>query len=47
MVNINITIPDTLHKKLKIAAAIQETTLKELIIQTLEEHVQTKKGERP
>lgn len=37
MVNINITIPETLHKDLKIAAAIEETTIKDLIITALEQ----------
>ena len=39
MVNINISIPDELHKELKIAAAINDTTLKDLIIKTLESYI--------
>jgi len=42
MVNVNIEIPDEIHKKLKIAAAIKEKSLKELIIKTLEENVKEK-----
>jgi len=37
MVNINIAIPDELHKKIKLEAVKKETTLKELIIKYLEE----------
>jgi len=36
MVNINIEIPDELHKRAKVAAALAEKTLKQLIIETLE-----------
>lgn len=36
MVNINIHIPDELHKKLKIEAVKQDSTLKDLIINVLE-----------
>lgn len=39
MVNINITIPDELHKELKIAAAMNDTSLKNLIIETLELYI--------
>ncbi|MBU1976122.1 MAG: type II toxin-antitoxin system HicB family antitoxin [Nanoarchaeota archaeon] len=42
MVNINITIPDELHKKLKVEAAIQEITLKELVISVAERESQKK-----
>jgi len=36
MVNINIEIPDELHKRLKIASLLHDATLKEYIITTLE-----------
>ncbi|MEM3374202.1 MAG: hypothetical protein QXE31_03185 [Candidatus Woesearchaeota archaeon] len=39
MTNINIEIPDELHKKLKIQCAIEEKTLKEYIVNVLEEKV--------
>ncbi len=40
MTNINIEIPDELHKKLKIQCAVEETTLKDYIVITLEEKLQ-------
>jgi hypothetical protein len=36
-VNINIAIPEELHKKLKLAAIINNLTLKDFIIKSLEE----------
>ena len=39
MVNINIQIPDDLHKKLKLEAINKDTTLKEHIIQKLEDKI--------
>ena len=39
MTNINIEIPDELHKKVKIQCAVDETTLKEYIVNALEEKV--------
>ncbi|MBN1275755.1 toxin-antitoxin system HicB family antitoxin [Candidatus Woesearchaeota archaeon] len=39
MKNLNITIPEELHKQLKIAAATQGTTLKEEIVAALEEGI--------
>ncbi|MBN1275756.1 toxin-antitoxin system HicB family antitoxin [Candidatus Woesearchaeota archaeon] len=44
MKNINITIPEELHKQLKIAAATQGTTIKELSINLLEQRI--KRGGR-
>ncbi len=35
MVNVNIEIPPELHKRLKIAAATDDTTLKDLVIHLL------------
>jgi len=37
MTNINIEIPDDLHKKVKLEAVKQDSTIKELINKTLEE----------
>jgi len=39
MTNINIEIPDELHKKLKIACAIADVTIKEELIKLIEERV--------
>lgn len=39
MGNINIEIPESVHKKLKIAAALKEKTLKQLIVDSLSEGV--------
>ena len=43
MVNINIHIPDELHKKIKLEAVRKETTIKKIIIETLETDVGGKK----
>lgn len=39
MVNINISIPDDLHKQLRLTSVEQESTLKEVVIAILEEEV--------
>jgi len=39
VVNLNITLPDELHKSLKIKALQKDTTLKDLIVELLEEWV--------
>ncbi len=39
MTNININIPDDLHKSLRIEAAIEEKPIKELVIEILKESV--------
>lgn len=39
MVNINIEIPEDLHKKIKIFCAMNDLTLKDFIINTLKESV--------
>lgn len=36
MVNINIAIDDKLHKKIKVKCAIEDVTLKEFVIKSLE-----------
>jgi hypothetical protein len=36
MVNINIQIPDELHKRLRVAATLQGRTLKEIVTEALE-----------
>jgi len=38
MANINISIPDTVHKNLKVAAVMQQRSLKDLIIEMLNEY---------
>ena len=43
MVNINISLPKDLHKELKIAAAIANTSLKDLINTTLAKKVRGRK----
>jgi hypothetical protein len=37
MVNVNIEIPDDLHKRLKIASVMDGTTIKQLVIDILRE----------
>jgi hypothetical protein len=37
MVNVNIEIPDDLHKELKLAAVLDETTIKQLVIDILKD----------
>lgn len=37
MVNVNIEIPDELHKRLKLAAVLDETSIKQLVIDILKE----------
>jgi hypothetical protein len=37
MTNINIEIPDELHKEIKIESVKRDTTIKDLIIKTLKE----------
>jgi predicted HicB family RNase H-like nuclease len=39
MVNINIEIPDDLHKKVKIKCATDEITLKEFVVKAVEERL--------
>jgi predicted HicB family RNase H-like nuclease len=42
MTNINIEIPDELHKKVKIQSAIQEITLKEFVINAIKREIKKK-----
>jgi predicted HicB family RNase H-like nuclease len=42
MTNINIEIPDELHRKVKIQCAIEEMTLKDFIALALEEKTKKK-----
>jgi len=37
MVNVNIEIPDELHKRLKLAAVMEETTIRQLFTDILSE----------
>jgi hypothetical protein len=43
LVNINIEIPDELHKKLKLASLLEDKTLKEFVIETLEKRAKEAK----
>jgi predicted HicB family RNase H-like nuclease len=43
MVNINITLPDELHKKLKVAAAMSDNSLKDFINNALEKKMSKRK----
>ncbi len=43
MTNINIEIPGDLHKKIKLASVKQDTTIKQLIIETLKEKITNEK----
>ena len=40
MVNINIEIPDDLHKRLRVKSAVKDTTQKDLIIQFLNDYLE-------
>jgi hypothetical protein len=40
LVNINIEVPDEIHKKIKILSAMQGIPIKELIVKTLGESVE-------
>lgn len=44
MTNINITIPDDLHKELKVAAAMEEKPLKSVVIERLEAYAKKRGG---
>ena len=37
MVHVNIDIPDDLHKKLKLASVVEDTTIKQLLVDILSE----------
>jgi len=39
LVNINIEVPDDVHKELKVKCAIEDSTIKDFIIKALEEEV--------
>jgi predicted HicB family RNase H-like nuclease len=43
LVNINLEVPDEIHKKIKILSATQGVPIKELIVKTLEESVSNEK----
>jgi predicted HicB family RNase H-like nuclease len=43
LVNINIEVPDEIHKKIKILSAMQGIAIKELIVKALEESVEDDK----
>ncbi|MBU0758478.1 MAG: hypothetical protein KKF44_10505 [Nanoarchaeota archaeon] len=46
MTNINIEIPDELHKKSKIRCAIDEITLKDFIINAIEDKLNNKRDKK-
>ncbi len=43
MVNINIEIPDDLHRKLKLASVLKATTIKEYVTSSLAARVRRRK----
>ena len=43
MVNLNILLPDGLHQKLKLKAVKENKTLKELVVELLEDAVKNEK----
>jgi hypothetical protein len=45
MVNINIQLPDELHKKIKLNAVKEDTSIKELIIRILDNKINKKDKE--
>ncbi len=42
MVNINIEIPDDIHKKAKLKSVVEDVTLKEFIIKAMEEKLKNR-----
>jgi len=42
MTNINIEIPDELHKRIKIQCAVEEKTLKDFIVESVEQRLKKK-----
>ena len=42
MTNINIEIPDELHKKAKVKCAIEEMSIKDFVIRAIEEKLKVK-----
>lgn len=46
MVNINIEIPNELHRKLKLASVLQGTTIKDYVTGSLAATVEKKRAER-
>lgn len=40
MVNINIAIPDELHKQLRMQAVLEDKTLKQLVIERIDKGVE-------
>jgi predicted HicB family RNase H-like nuclease len=43
MVNVNIEVPDEIHKRIKILSAMQGIAIKDIIIKALEESVEHEK----
>ena len=46
MVNINISIPDELHKKMKLKCVTDEITLKEFVVKSLEQGLKHAKNKK-
>jgi len=46
MVNVNIEIPDELHRKLKLASVLRGTTIKDYVTGSLAAAVAKKRAER-
>jgi len=44
MTNINIEIPNDIHKKIKLKAVLEDLTIKNYIIKSLEEKISKKKN---
>ena len=42
MANINIEIPDEIYKKVKLAAVMQDTTVKDFVIKKIDEGLRRK-----
>ncbi len=42
MVNVNISVPEDLHKSIKVKCAIEDTTLKDYIIRTVSKEIDNK-----
>jgi predicted HicB family RNase H-like nuclease len=46
MANINVTVPDDLHRQVKAAAALEGKSLKDYVIEALAAAVRQQKGRR-
>ncbi len=46
MVNINIEVPDELHKRLKLLSTVNDKSLKRTVIEALEEEVERREKQK-